>query len=119
MGVQVFWDNLPREQQDIIEEFVPFKIVERNELSTLSADLARACTPLFQSSQNDLVRRLCVQLGYIDADHEASLGGLRGDVDHDPLEFFQPSRSNPQRSRYETLFLDDDNESHALRQLFF
>ena len=60
-----------------------------------------------------------MQLGYVNAEHEASLGDLRGNVQQDPLEFFQPSRGKSQRSRYETLFLDDDNESHALRQLFF
>ena len=119
IGVQVFWQHLPLEQKATIEEFVSLKIVELNEQSTLTSDLARACAQLFHPSEKDLVGRLCVQLGYIDAEDQASLGVIRNNVDRDPLELFRSSKSNPQRSRYETLFVEDDNESSSLRQLFF
>ena len=119
MGVEVFWKHLALDQQTMIEDFVPLKIVEHNEQLALTAVLVRACTRLFHPSQKDLVRCLCVQLGYINVEHESSLGTIRNDVDHDPLESVRPSKSNPQRSRYETLFVEDDNESSSLRQLFF
>ena len=119
MGVEVLWRHLSLEQQALIDEFVALKIVEYNEQSILTENLSRACARLFHSSQEDLVRSLCVQLGYIFVEEQDSLGGIRNDVDHDPLELFRPSKSNPLRSRYEILFLEDENESSSLRQLFF
>ena len=52
-------------------------------------------------------------------EHELSLGDVRNDVNHDPLELFRPSKSHPQRSRYATLFVEDDYECSSLRKLFF
>ncbi len=117
--MEIFCKHLPLDEQSIIEEFVELKIVEFNEQSSLTADLARACRGLFHPSQEELVGGLCVQLGYIDVEDQAFLGVLRIDVDHDPLELFHSSQSNPQRSRFKTLFVEDDNESSSLRQLFF
>ena len=51
-----------------------------------------------------------MQLGYVHADHKALLGGICNDVHHVPLEFFKPARGNSERSRFEMLLLDDDNE---------
>jgi len=118
MGVEVFWKHLDVEQQTMIEEFVLLKIIEVNEQVTLTADLLRACTRLFHPSPKDLVRSFCVLLGYTTEEHELSLGDVRNDVNHDPLELFRPSKSNPQRSRYATLFVEDDYECSSLRKLF-
>ena len=119
VGIEVFWNHVPLDQKRIIEEFVPLKIVEFNEQSTLTADLARSCTGLFHPAQDDVVRRLCVQLGYIRAEDSDALGVLRTDVNDDPLELFRPSKNDPQRSRYDTLFAENDDQSSSLRQLFF
>ena len=109
---------IPDAQQRLLDEFVPEKIVEGRELATLSAALAEAARPLFQPCHKDLVACLCVQLEYVNAEHEALLGGIRGDVQHDPLDLFKCARGNSQRSRFEALFLEEDGESDALRRLF-
>ena len=119
IGVEVFWQHLPLEQKAMIEEFVPLKIVELNEQATFTSDLARACAQLFHPSEKDLVGSLCVQLGYIRAEDSDALAVLRTDVNDDPLELFRPSKNDPQRSRYDTLFAENDDESSSLRQLFF
>ena len=112
-GVGVFWKHLALEPIASIEEFASLKIVEANEHTVLTSALAQACARLFQPSQKDLVRCLCVQLGYANVEAQASLGVLRNDVDRDPLALFRVSKNNPQRSRYETLFVEDDNESSS------
>ena len=119
MGVAVFWKHLSLENKTIIEDFVPLKIVELQERSSLTADLGRACALLFVAPQEDIVRSLCVQLGYVNVGDADSLGVVRDDVDHDPLDFFKPSKSNDQRSRFEILFSEEDSECISLRQLFF
>ena len=93
--------------------------MELQERTSLTADLGRACALLFKPPQEDLVRCLCVQLGYVNLGDADSLGVLRYDVDHDPLDLFKLSKSNDQRSRFETLFIEDDSECISLRQLFF
>ena len=93
MGVELFWQHLAVDKQTLIEDFVVLKMVERNEQSTLTADLVRACTRLFHPSQKDVVKCLCVQLEYIIVEHQTCLGAIRNDVDHDPLDFFDDRRA--------------------------
>ena len=113
-GIGVVWAHIPEAQQHIIDDFVPLKIVESSELVLLSAALARSFKALFQPCHKDLVACLCVQLGYVRAAHEVLLGGICADVQDDPLDLFKPARSDPERSRFEMLFLEEDAESDGL-----
>ena len=74
IGVGVFWKHLALEPRASMEEFASLKIAEANEHTMLTSALAQACARLFQPSQKDLVRCLCVQLGYINVEDQASLG---------------------------------------------
>ena len=118
VGVEVFWKHLPSDVQSVIEDFVNLKIVELNEQLLFSGELLQACSPLFQASQEELVKSLCVQLGYILMEDEGYLGVVRNGIEHDPLELFQASRNNSLRSRFETLFIEDDDQCTSLRQFF-
>ena len=117
-GINIVMQHVPEEQQRHIEEFVPDKIVEGRELAMLSTALMDASRPLFRPCHRDLVAGLCVRLHYIDAQHEALLGGIRNDVQHDPLELFQAAEGNTHRSRFEALFLDAEEQCARLRRLF-
>jgi hypothetical protein len=98
------------EHQTIIEEFVPLKLVERDTQMTLTQDLGRACGRLFTSPHKPLVKALCVQIGYINMADASTLGVIRQNVDHDPLELFKASVNDSCRSRYDVLFIEDDTQ---------
>jgi hypothetical protein len=116
-GVQVLWNHVDAVQKAVLDEFVELKMIEYNDTSSLRSGLARVSADLFRASHKPLVKSLCLQLNYVDS--EEILGDISSDVHLDPLELFRPSKNNPLRSRFETLFIEDDNESSSLRQLFF
>ena len=86
---------------------------------TLEHALLARARSLFVPERQELVKRLCIQLGYIRAEDMEHVGCEPADLEHDPVELFKGfSEVIGCRRRYDALF-DERGECDIYRRNFF
>ena len=114
------WPALPRGCQEELLKFVIGLEGEELHRMTIVHELVARAKRLFVPEKVELVERLCVQLGYVNAADVNKLGQGPRQVDRDPLELFCWSPVLPGgMTRYEAMFASEIVPDNRFLMLFF